>query len=508
MANGAAGKRVRTPTRLQMEATECGAAALAIVLEYHGSFVPLAQLRQECGVSRDGSKASNILKAARTYGMEAKGFRKEPSEMRELQMPVIAHWNFNHFLVIEGFGRGKVYLNDPATGPRVVTDEEFDHAFTGVALTFVPTADFKVTGKRPALLPSLLRRLSGTKAPLLFIILAGLGLVLPGLVIPIFSKVFVDSVLVGGKHEWLPALLIGMAGTAVLRAALTWLQRAYLLRLVMKLAVSMASGFMWHVLRLPVPFFFARSEGDLASRVQLNDQVAHMLSGELSSVALDMMLVGFYGVLMLYFDPLLTSIGVATAIVHVVLLRLAERMRTDLSRRVAQEGGKLAGVAAGGLTMIETLKATGAESAFFSQWAGHQAKVISAQQQLARREQLLNAAVSALSQINDALVLGVGALRVMDGHMSVGTLVAFQSLMSSFIRPIESLAAFGATLQTLRGSIERLDDVLGHERDSSIEEHSNGESPSARRLTGELELRDVTFGYLPFAPALVSELDA
>ncbi|HEX2675826.1 MAG TPA: NHLP family bacteriocin export ABC transporter peptidase/permease/ATPase subunit, partial [Polyangiales bacterium] len=402
----------------------------------------------------------------------------------------------------------KVYLNDPATGPRVVTDEEFDHAFTGVALTFVPSADFKVTGKRPALLPSLLRRLSGTKAPLLYVILAGLGLVLPGLVIPIFSKVFVDSVLVGGKHEWLPALLIGMAGTALLRAALTWLQRAYLLRLVMKLAVSMASGFMWHVLRLPVPFFFARSEGDLASRVQLNDQVAHMLSGELSDVALDLLLIGFYGVLMLYFDPLLTSIGVATAIAHVVLLRLAERMRTDLSQRVAQEGGKLAGVAAGGLTMIETLKATGAESAFFSQWAGHQAKVISAQQTLARREQLLNAAVSALSQINDALVLGVGALRVMDGHMSVGTLVAFQSLMSSFIRPIESLAQFGATLQTLRGSIERLDDVLGHERDSSIEEHSNGQAPSPRRLTGELELRDVTFGYLPFAPALVSELDA
>src|SRR5262249_47782853 len=246
--------RVRTPTRLQMEATECGAAALAIVLEHYGSFVPLSTLREECGVSRDGSKASNILKAARQYGFEARGFRKEPNDVREMPMPVIVHWNFNHFLVVEGFGRNKVYLNDPASGPEVVTDEEFDHAFTGVVLTFQPTAEFRPRGKRPRLLPALLRRLAGSRSGILFVVLAGLGLVLPALVAPIFGMVFVDEVLVGGKRYWLLYLLLGMAATAVMRSVLTGLQRTYLLKLFMKLGVTTSTTFMWHALRLPISF--------------------------------------------------------------------------------------------------------------------------------------------------------------------------------------------------------------------------------------------------------------
>jgi NHLM bacteriocin system ABC transporter peptidase/ATP-binding protein len=490
-----------------MEATECGAAALAIVLEHFGTYVPLAELRQQSGVSRDGSKASNVLKAARQHGLEAKGFKKEPAALRELPMPVIVHWNFNHFLVVEGVGKNVVYLNDPATGPRTVTDEEFDHAFTGVVLTMRPSPEFQPKGRRPSLWPSLLSRLSGSSAGLWFVVLAGLLLVLPGLVIPVFSKVFVDEVLISGKHDWLPALLSGMALTAVMRAVLVWLQRTYLLELVVKLAVSSASGFMWHALRLPVPFFFARSPGDLAGRVQLNDEVADLLSGRLSSVVLDLMLIAFYGALMFYFDPLLMLVGVVGAALHLLLLKLAERLRTDLSRVVSQEGGKLAGVAAGGLQMIETLKATGAEADFFGQWAGHQAKLIVAQEKLARREQLLMVAVSALSRVSTVLVLGLGALRVMDGHMSVGTLVAFQSLMASFLSPIESLGQFGALLQHLRGGVERLDDVLGHARDpSTAVSRDDGGEPESRRLTGEIELKQVSFGYLPFSPPLLQEL--
>src|SRR5687767_13205537 len=226
-----------------MEATECGAAALAIVLDYHGTFVPLSRLREECGVSRDGSKASNVLKAARKYGLDARGFRKEPDDVRGMKMPVIVHWNFNHFLVVEGFDRKRVYLNDPASGPYTVTHEEFDHAFTGVVLTLVPTQEYRPSGRRPWLLPSLLRRLAGSRAALFFVAIAGLGLVIPGLVVPVFSMVFVDEILVGGKHDWLPALLLGMALTALLRALLGFLQKSYLLKLVMKLGVSMSSKF-------------------------------------------------------------------------------------------------------------------------------------------------------------------------------------------------------------------------------------------------------------------------
>lgn len=498
--------RVRTPTRLQMEATECGAAALAIVLEHHGSYVPLSQVRIECGVSRDGSKAGNMLRAARRYGLRARGFRKEPDELRQLPLPMIVHWNLNHFVVVEGFGTQGVFLNDPATGPRTVTHAEFGQSFTGVVLTLEPSDDFVETGKRPALLPALLARAKGGGVALTFVIFAGLLLVLPGLLIPVFGKVFVDSVLVGGKRDWLFGLLIGMALTGVLRAVLTGLQRGALLRLVTKLSVSTASSFMWHVLRLPVPFFFARSPGELASRVRLNDSVAALLSGRLSAVVLDLLLVAFYGAAMAYFDVWLTAIGIATAILHLTLLKFAERTRTDLSRRVTQEAGKLQGVAAGGLQMIETIKATGAEADFFAQWAGHQAKLVNAQQTLARRESGLAIAASALTRINSVLVLGLGALRVMDGHMTLGTLVAFQSLMTSFIGPIESLAAFGASLQELRGSVERLDDVLSHEPDPSTAKPSQAASEH-RRLNGELQLAGVSFSYLPYSPPLVEALD-
>jgi NHLM bacteriocin system ABC transporter peptidase/ATP-binding protein len=489
-----------------MEATECGAASLAMVLEYHGTFVPLSKLREECGVSRDGSKASNVLKAARTYKLEAKGYRKEPREVAALPLPAIVHWNFNHFLVVEGFEKDRVYLNDPAAGPTSVTFEEFNQAFTGVVMTFKPTAEYRPTGRRPSMIAMLARRLDGSSTAALFIMLAGLCLLVPGLVVPVFGMVFVDEVLVGGQVELLPALLIAMALTAVLRAALTYLQRISLMKLMARLGVKMASGFLWHALRLPVGFYLARSPGDLASRIRANDAVAHMLSGRISSIALDLILVVFYAGFMMYLDPWLTLIGFATTAAHLLLLRGAQRMRTDLSRQVGQHAGKLAGVAAGGLQMIETLKGTGSESEFFGQWAGYQAKLLVAQQKLARRDQLLVIVTDLLGRGNALLVLSIGALRVMDGHLSLGMLVAFQTLMGNFISPIESLSQVGAGLQQLRGDLERLDDVLEHQRDEILE-NAPEDGAGPKRLTGELELKKVTFGYLPFSPALVTDLD-
>ena len=503
------GQRVRTPTRLQMEASECGATCLAIVVEHFGSYLPLAKVRQDCGVSRDGSKASNVLRAARAYGCDARGFRKEPSELRELMMPVILHWELNHFVVLEGFGNnGRVFINDPAYGPRTVTHEELDRAFTGVVLVVWPDAAFAAVGRRPALLPKLLQRLRGSYAGLSYVLLAGVALVVPGVLIPAFSKIFVDEILIGGKSGWLPGLLWGMGLTAALRAVLTWCQQSHAIKLTMKLGVAMSSRFLWHTLRLPVGFFYARSAGDLANRVQINDVVAGTLSQELSSGVLDLLLVGFYAVMMLYYDAPLTAIGLGTAALHLLLLKLAQRARTDLSRLVAHETGELAGVTCSGLQMIETLKASGAEADFFGNWAGHQAKQLEAQQQLLRREHWIRAIVETLSRMNALLVLGFGALRVIDGHLTLGGLVAFQSLMVSFTTPIERLAQLGATLQRLRGQVERLDDVESHPAEASpLPRPESRQSEAPATLHGELELRDLTFGYLPFSSPILNGIN-
>jgi NHLM bacteriocin system ABC transporter peptidase/ATP-binding protein len=491
-----------------MEAVECGAAALAIVLASFGRWVPLEELRVACGVSRDGSKASNIVKAAREYGLEAKGYKREPQTLRALQPPMILHWNFNHFVVLEGFRKGWVHLNDPATGPRKVTVEELDQAFTGVVLTFKPGPAFERRGEPPSLIPALRSRLAGTRAALAFVLLAGLALAIPGMVTPIFSKIFIDSVLLEGRRDWLPPLFLAMGIAALLLGALTWLQQSYLLRLETRMAVGGSSRFLWHVLRLPSEFFSQRFAGDISSRVAINDRVAQLLSRELATNALGALMIAFYAVLLFQYDAVLTLVGIAVASLNVAALRYVSRKRVDGNRRLVVDQGKLQGTAIGGLQTIETLKATGGESDLFTRWAGYQAKVVNGQQELERYTQILDAMPPLLSSVNTALILGVGGLRVMNGGLSLGGLVAFQLLMAAFIAPINRLVSLGGRLQTAEGDMNRLDDVLRYRVESAVGAAlgSGVAAGEPVKLNGRLELRDVSFGYSRLDPPLIEGL--
>jgi NHLM bacteriocin system ABC transporter peptidase/ATP-binding protein len=499
----------RSPTVLQMEAVECGAAALAIVLARYGRWVPLEELRVACGVSRDGSKASNMVKAARGYGLVAKGFKKEPAALRSLPLPAILHWNFNHFVVLDGFRKGRVFLNDPATGPRDVSDEELDEAFTGVVLTFEPGPGFQRLGDPPRLIPALRRRLAGSRAALAFVLLAGLALAIPGLVIPVFSKVFVDSVLLENRREWLGPLLVAMGIAALLTGLLTWIQQVYLLRLETRLAVSSSSGFLWHVLRLPTEFFSQRFAGDISSRVAINDRVAQLLSRDVATNVVGALMVVFFAFILFQYDAVLTLVGIAVVSLNVVALRYVSRRRVDGNRRLAQDQGKLLGTAIGGLQTIETLKATGGESDLFARWSGFQAKVVNGQQDLERYSQILDAVPPLLSALNTALILGLGGLRVMNGSLSLGGLVAFQLLMASFTAPINRLVSLGGRLQTVEGDMNRLDDVLRYRIDPAAGNGSE-ELPALGapvRLRGFLDLREVAFGYSRLDPPLIEGLD-
>ncbi len=502
-------RAVRTPTVLQMEAVECGAAALATVLAHFGRWVPLEELRLACGVSRDGSKASNMVKAARAYGLEAKGYKREPQSLRVVQPPAIVHWNFNHFVVLEGFRKGRVHLNDPAVGPRTVSEEELDQAFTGVVLTFRPGPEFRRGGAPPQLLPALKRRLAGSRAALAFVLLAGLALVVPGLVLPVFSKAFIDGVLLEGRRDWMTPLLLGMAAAALLLGALTWLQQTYLLRLETRMAVAGASRFFWHVLRLPTEFFSQRYAGDVSSRVGINDRVAQLLSRDLATNALGTVMIVFFAAVLFRYDVLLTSIGIAAASANVAALRWVSRRRVDGSRRLLQDQGKLMGTAMGGLQTIETLKATGGEADLFVRWSGYQAKVVNGRQQLERYTQLLDAVPPLLAALNTALILGIGGLRVMDGALTLGGLVAFQLLMGSFITPINRLVSLGGRLQTVEGDMNRLDDVLRYPIDPGVAGAVGEQVPAGQpaQLAGSLALSGVAFGYSRLDPPLIAGLD-
>ncbi|MBD2564692.1 MULTISPECIES: NHLP family bacteriocin export ABC transporter peptidase/permease/ATPase subunit [Nostoc] len=511
--------RVKTPTLLQMEAVECGAAALGIILGYYDRIVPLPQLRQECGVSRDGSKASNMVKVARSYGLEAKGFKKELKQLWELRPPYIIFWNFNHFVVVEGWNKQRVYLNDPGTGPRHVSLQEFDQGYTGVVLVMEPGAEFVKGGRKPSMILSLAKRLQGAGDALIYCIVAGFFLTVVGLVIPVFSQMFVDDILVEGRQLWLRPLLVGMAIAAILQGSLTLLRLRYLRRLKIKLAVGMSSRFLWHILRLPISFYAQRFSGEISNRTTLNDQVADVLAGQLATTIIDTFMVFFYALVMVQYDWVLTLIVVSFATVNVLTLQLISRQRVDANQRLIQEYGKAAGVSIAALQSIETLKASGLESDFFSRWSGYYTKALNSQQELGITNQTFSVLPTLLSALSSMLLLVVGGLRVMDGHLSIGMLIAFQGLMLNFQQPVNNLVNFGTTLQELEGNLIRLDDVLDNPIGKAGEAGEVGgrgqgaggvNSSSAYlvpKLQGYVELQNITFGYSRLEPPLIENFN-
>ena len=497
-------KRTKTPTVLQMEAVECGAASLAMVLGYYGKFVPLEELRIACGVSRDGSKASNLIKAARAYGLDAKGFKKEPDGLKKMQGPMIVHWNFNHFLVVEGFKNGKVYLNDPANGPRIVSEEEFDHSFTGVVLTFKEGESFEKSGSKTSIFTSLKKRLKGSEVAIAFTVLIGMGMVIPGLVIPVFTKIYIDDILLANRANWLGPLLLGMGITALLRGIMTWLQQHYLLRLDTKVRVSTSSQFLWHILRLPAEFFTQRQSGDICSRLQSNDRVATLLSGQLATTAIDIAMIVFYFALMTHYNMTLALVGVAAAVINVIYLKYAATKRVDQNRKLLQDRGKLQGNAMSGLQVMETLKATGSEGDFFAKWAGSQTKVLNTEQKMGVSTQILSAIPVFLTALTNAVVLVLGGFYILNGQLTIGMLVAFQSLMTSFMTPVNNLVSLGSQLQELEGDMNRLDDVFKYQ----VDEHNNGfDEEFQEKLSGNVEIKNLTFGYSRLEPALIENFN-
>lgn len=505
--------RVKTPTLLQMEAVECGAAALGIILAYYRKIIPLAELRQSCGVSRDGSKASNMIKAARNYGMQAKGFKKQLDQLKTLRPPYIVFWNFNHFLVVEGFKKDQVYLNDPATGPRRVSWLEFDEAYTGVVLVLEPGPEFQRGGRKPSLIGSLLDRLQGSWGAILYCLLAGFFLVIPGLVIPVFNQIFVDNVLIENRTDWLRPLILGMVITVIIQGWLTLLQRQFLRKLNIKLSVEMSGQFIHHILRLPVGFYAQRFAGEISSRININTKVAEVLSGQLARTVIDSLMVVFYAIVMFAYDGVLTVIAICFVVINIITLQSVSQQRKDIYMRTIQDRGKVAGTEIAALQSMETLKASALESDFFSRWSGYYTKFINGQQELGITNQILGILPPFLTGLSSLLILVIGGLRVMDGHLSIGMLIAFQSLMTSFLTPVNSLVSFGSNLQELEGDLNRLDDVLRNPTDPELDSqnlHIFTTQPlqyaSACQLQGYVEFKNVTFGYSRTNNPLIEEL--
>lgn len=487
-----------------MEAVECGAAALGIILGYYGRNVALEQLRVQCGVSRDGSNAAAVLRAARLNGLTAKGFQMEATVARDLKPPYIVFWNFQHFLVVEGFKGDKVIINDPASGPRRIPWSEFDGSFTGILLTLEPGPEFEKGGKRANSLMELSHRLTGTSLAIALILFVSLLLVVPGLAVPGFLRVFIDRTLGSPNHQLLYPLLGFMLGIALLMWLLTWLQQRSLLQLETRLSIVTSAQFLRHVLRLPIQFFAQRAAADISLRVTTNDTVAQLLSRDLATAVVSGIVVVFYAAVLLNTNLLLGFIGIGLAGVNILALRLVARLRKDANIKLQQDRGKLVAATYNGLQLLDTLKASGRESDYFERWSGQLANVVAGSQRLGIPTQVLTVVPIFLASLNAALILLIGGHRAVSGAITIGLLVAFQSLLTNFNRPVSDLSDLGSKAQSVNADIARIRDV---ERYPQARVFTDPPTSDVNRLTGSLRLENITFGYSPLQEPHVKDFN-
>ena len=494
----------KVPVVMQMEALECGAASLAMILAYYGKWIPLEQVRLDCGVSRDGSNAKNILRAARSYGLSAKGYRYEPEVLKkEGRFPCIIHWNFNHFVVLNGFRGNKAVLNDPAKGTYTVPMSTFDESFTGICLILEPNENFVPEGKPQSMLAYAKKRLVGAGAAIVFVILTAVITSLLGIITPAFSRIFLDRLLTGENPDWLMPFTLALAGISVVQLVVAWIQAVYSLRINGKLAMVGNTTFMWKVLRMPMEFFSQRMAGDIQSRQSSNAMIAGQLVNTFAPLALNAVMMSFYLIVMLRYSVILTLIGLASVLVNLILSSIISKKRINITRVQMRDAGKLAGTTVAGIEMIETIKASGAENGFFEKWAGYQARVNTNMVRFQRMNQLLGLLPTLVSSLCDTAVLMTGVFLAMKGEFTVGMIMAFQGFLSSFISPATTLISAGQTLQEMRTDMERIEDVMKYPTDVTFENSDDSENIEYDKLSGNIEIKNVTFGYSRLAEPLI-----
>ena len=510
--NAPAKRRLRTPHFPQLETSECGAACLGIVLAHFGRWVSMAELRGACGVSRDGSSAADLVRAGKRYDLKLSGWRKQISELRELPLPAILFWEFNHFLVLEGFARGRYYLNDPANGRRSVSAETFDQAYTGIVLTAEPGPDFQKGGAAPGVLRRLWSWWRDVQAPLAFVAACGLLLALPGLSLPVFLALFVDYILSGAQDSWGAALVAAAALTGLLVYLLTWLQQRALRRLAVRLSVVHAERMLSRLFRLPIDYFAHRYAGDLTSRVQLVSEIAGGPSRQFVAIMIELVMSALFLALMVLFDPLLAGVVAALGLANILLMRLASRLRGDGNRQLRREQALLFGTGSSALRNMENLRATGAEDDFFARWTGYQARELVARQRFTELGYVIASLPRLFLVLVSIAVLGIGGWQVMAGEMTVGMLMGFYLLAGNFLQPISRFVQFADAFEILEADLQRIDDVLEARSDPELD---NGNGPGGAklatlggrlRLAGRIELRNVSFGYHRYRPPLIENV--
>lgn len=492
----------KVPVIIQMEALECGAASLAMVLAYYKRWVPLSLLREECGVSRDGSNVYSMVKAAKVYGLSAKAYRYGMEKLKTVSTPAVIFWNNNHFVVLCGINQRYVYLNDPAKGKVKLSHEDFKKGYSDIVICFEKNEDFKPDGKRDSTLQYAKKRLQGTAAIFLFIILVNIVLQAVGVITPFFSKIFMDQILMAQNHDWLVPLLLCMSAVLVVILIAQWINVVHSFKIRGKLAIVANTSFLWHVLRLPVRFFSQRYAGDIAQRLSSNETIVSTLVNKFAPMFINMFLIVLYLVMMLLYSVPLSAIGLISVAVNIAVSKYVTAKQVDLSRTQARENSNLSSITLSGIEMIETIKSSGAEDGYFQKWSGLQAEVNHCTVAYVKTSQFLRLLPAFSSQVANGVVLIMGAFLIMNGEFTIGMLLAFNGFISGFTAPVNQMIDLMQSTQQLRTNMERIEDVMQYEAEIPEQESTD---TSTKKLSGEVKLENVTFGYNKYFPPLLED---
>ncbi len=509
-ASGAPGQRIKTPVLLQMHASECGAACLGSILGYFGRWVPLTELREKCEVSRDGSSAASIVRAARHYGLECRGLSMGPEQLKKLPLPLILFWQFSHFVILEGFDGGNFHLNDPSTGRRTLSAEEFNRGYSGIALRFERSPDFSPSGERPGLIRQLSALPVGSWNVLAGVIACGFMLTLLNLIVPVSLGIFVDDVL--ENHGSWSGLVAALLGGGILVYVLSLLKNRFLRRLAVRISVTGYSRSMSRLLRLPVEFFQHRLVGDLTDRVSSFDRIAKSLTDQFLVLLIDMAMSAVLLVAMLAYDVVLTLIVLVLAALHGTLAHFLNGLRAIRSQTTTRELGLLIGVGMQMLHHADNLRITGSDDRFFSRWCGQQARELHERQLYSELNSVNTALPGLIAALYCAAILGVGGSLVISGEMTLGALVGFYILAEMFLAPVGRFLEFADKRQALEIDLQRLEDVASASEDPVFsrrdpEADSVSTFNGRLQLTGRLELRNVTFGFNKSRPPLITDFN-
>lgn len=491
-----------------MEAVECGAASLAMILASYGRWIPLEQMRVDCGVSRDGSNLFNILKAARRHGMVAKGMKMTVEMLAQIGSPCILHWNMDHFIVLKRVkGKGdnlRYYVNDPARGSVKLTHDEVSRSFTGIALIMEPSADFRREGHQPSILSFVNKRLKHAREMMLFTFVTGLLLAVASVSLPIFSQLFADVILPGRNPDWVSPFFITYAAVIAYQMVIQLLQGTYAVRLRHQLSIDAYSQFLWHVLRLPMRFYSQRYAGDIIMRLRSAETIPETLVGQLAPLLTNILLLVIYLVFMLVYSLPLTAVAIGATVLNMIIARFVTRKQVNMSRLNERNANKLAGVTMNSLSSIETIKAAGAEEGFFKRWAGLYAVKTNNQFEIETVNMWLGILPALVTTIANNVILVLGTYYILEGQLTIGMLMAFQGFMGSYMSPVTTLIGSMQEFFGMRVQMERLEDVYKAEPDT-ISPLEDTRPLGTGKLNGEVELRSVTFGYNVLSDPLISD---